>query len=204
MPNPEIESESENNECSQQEFDLYLEERKLLIDAAREAARTFDQAVLAFGTAAFAGSITFLKDVAPRPEAYSLKWLAISWALFSLGLLGVMLSFLFSHRACMVEIEVGGDALGKQGYKRKPNRYSLLTTLANYLCIGFLFLGLLSWSVFAFENLTLQGRTMSNPKPPTPPVTDTLKKGFAPAPQPPKAPKPIPATPPPTPPAPKK
>jgi hypothetical protein len=37
----------------------YMEERKGLIDAARESARTFDQAVLAFGSAVFGASIAF-------------------------------------------------------------------------------------------------------------------------------------------------
>ena len=77
----------------------YMEERKGLIDAARESARTFDQAILAFGSAVFGASIAFLKDVAPKPQVYTLKWLGISWGLFSIGLLGALLSFLFSHKA---------------------------------------------------------------------------------------------------------
>ena len=34
-------------------YELYLDERKQLIDAARESARTFDKAVLTFGSVAF-------------------------------------------------------------------------------------------------------------------------------------------------------
>ena len=45
---------------------LYLDDRKDLVDAARESARTFDKAVLTFGAAVLGFSIAFLKEVA-RP-----------------------------------------------------------------------------------------------------------------------------------------
>jgi hypothetical protein len=179
----------------------YMEERKGLIDAARESARTFDQAVLAFGSAVFGASIAFLKDVAPKPQFYTLKWLGISWGLFSIGLLGALLSFLFSHKACMFEIKVGAAALGKPEFKRPKNRLSSVTDWCNYLSVGFLFLGLLSWSVFAFENLAIGGSTLNNPK--VPPQPDTVKKGYVPPPPPPRTPPPTappssPPSPPPT------
>src|ERR1039458_8552640 len=104
------------------ESQLYLNEREKLIDAARESARTFDKAVLAFGSAVFGFSIAFLKDIAPKPAPETLKWLGASWLLFSLGLLAILLSFLFSHRACMFEIEVAEKALGDRSFKRERNR----------------------------------------------------------------------------------
>src|SRR5277367_4075746 len=87
------------------EYKSYLAERERLIDAGRESARTFDQAVLAFGSVVFGFSIAFLKDIAPKPAPETLRWLGTSWGLFSLGLLAILLSFLSSHRACMFEIE---------------------------------------------------------------------------------------------------
>jgi hypothetical protein len=177
-----------NPQVTPAEHAHYMEERDKLIDAAREAARTFDQAVLAFGSAVFAGSIAFLKDVAPKPQLYSLKWLGISWALFSIGLLCVLLSFLFGHKACIFEIDVGEEALGKPDYKRPTNHLSRITTWCNYLCVGFLFLGLISWSVFAFENLAKGESTVNNPDVPPSNPTDTVKKGYVP----PKAPPPPP------------
>jgi len=60
----------------------HLEERAQLIDAARESARTFDKAVLTFGSVVFGFSIAFLKDVAPHPAPDTLRWLGIAWALF--------------------------------------------------------------------------------------------------------------------------
>ncbi len=174
---------------------LYLAERELLIDAARESARSFDQAVLAFGSAVFGFSIAFLKDIAPTPAPETLKWLGTSWLLFSLGLLAILLSFLFSHRACMCEIEIGGKALDKN-YKRKSNRWSIATNWCNVLCLTFLFVGLLCWLIFAFDNLSHRGTPMNKVQ------TPTEERGYVPPPSPARAPSAAP--PPTTPPAPKK
>jgi hypothetical protein len=65
--------------------DILGDERKEYVDAARESARTFDKAVLTFGSAVFGFSIAFLKDIAPTPARETLKWLGASWLLFSLG-----------------------------------------------------------------------------------------------------------------------
>jgi hypothetical protein len=185
------------------EYKVYLEERKLLIDAARESARSFDQAVLAFGSAVFGFSIAFLKDVVAVPAPWTLKWLAISWFAFSVGLLAVLLSFLFSHQACMFEIQVGGEGLGNPNYKREKNRWSTLTSWCNYLSVTFLFFGILCWSIFAFDNLSLGGVPMSR-RPTDQGQNDAGKAGYVPpsapakapqqqAPQPPAAPKTQPA-----------
>lgn len=175
----------------------HMKEREALVDAAREATRTFDQAVLAFGSAVFGASIAFVKDVAPNPQSYSLKWLGCSWVLFSLGLLSVMLSFQFSHRACMFEIDEGAKALGNSEYQRRKNWSSSLTAWCNYCCVVLLFVGLLSWSWFAYENLAQGENTLNNPKgPQSPPPSDVVKKGYipprTPPPPPPKSPPPSP------------
>jgi hypothetical protein len=130
-----------------------LDERKELIDAARESARTFDKAVLTFGAGMFAFSMVFLKDIAPRPAPPTLKWLGAAWALFALGLLLILLSFLFSHRACLFEIENL-----EPGCPTRKNPWSRITNWCNVLCVVSLVLGLSCWSVFAFDNLG-QGRT---------------------------------------------
>ncbi len=115
-----------------------------LVDAARESARTFDQAVLAFGSVVFGFSIAFLKDIAPRPAAETLKWLGASWLLFSLGLLAILLSFLFSHRACMFQIGVGEKVLRSKDYKPERNPWSNATNWCNIARVALLFCGILS------------------------------------------------------------
>jgi hypothetical protein len=131
----------------------FMEERKSLIDASKESSRTFDKAMLTFGSAIFGFSIAFVKDVAPQPVAGTLGWLAGSWALFSIGLLLITLSFLFSQEACDTEIDEGMKRLQNPGHKSPPNEWSVLTKRCNYYCVVAFFLGLLCWSMFAFHNI---------------------------------------------------
>jgi hypothetical protein len=161
--------------AAEKAYALYLDERKGLIDAARESARTFDQAVLAFGSAVFGFSVVFLKDIAPKPALDTLKWLGVSWLLFSLGLLAILLSFLFSHRACLFGIEDASEAARVSDYQPKTNPWGIATTVCNFVCIGLLFLGLLCWSVFAYANLS-RGDTLSKVQ------TPTEKKDYLPTP----------------------
>ena len=76
----------EEYEQALREHAHFMQERDRLIDAARESARTFDKAVLTFGSAIFGASIVFLKDVAPNPHQGTLKWLGFSWFCFSTGI----------------------------------------------------------------------------------------------------------------------
>jgi len=165
------------DECQvdlQKLYEVQLDERKQLVDAARESARTFDKAVLAFGSAVFGFSIAFLKDIAPIPAPETLGWLLTSWLFFSVGLLAILLSFLFSHRACMFEIRRGEEALnrlaenpeGKTDFLMKRNRWSIATNWCNSLCVAFLFLGLFSWSIFAYDNLKRGGAQVNRAQTP--------------------------------------
>lgn len=175
---------------SPEEYAAYMEERKTLIEAARESAKTFDQAVLAFGSAVFGASIAFLKDVAPHPQTFTLKWLGGAWFLFSAGLLAALMSFIWSHKACMSEIDAASAMLGKPNAQRPANRWSALTDKCNYVCVGLLFLGLSFWSVFALENLTQGGNTVAQQSQNNPSAIREVEKGYVP----PKAPPPPPRT----------
>jgi hypothetical protein len=161
MANAEDDESEMGVTYSPEEYAAHMEERKTLIEAARESAKTFDQAVLAFGSAVFGASIAFLKDVAPHPQRFTLKWLGGAWFLFSAGLLAALMSFIWSHKACMSEIDAATATLGKPNAQRSANRWSALTDKCNYVCVGLLFLGLSFWSVFALENLTQGGNPVA-------------------------------------------
>jgi hypothetical protein len=147
----------ESYEDAKQKYKQHMVERDKLTDAARESSRTFDQAVLAFGAAVFGASVAFLKDVAPKPQSYTLPWLCISWSCFTIGLLTVTLSFLFSHKACLARIDESAEQLANPNPKPKGDLWGVLTSWCNYLCVGFLFLGVVAWVVFAIENLSKPG-----------------------------------------------
>ena len=161
---PEEESESEEDEGDDDtttRHKQYLRERDMHIDAARESARTFDKAVLTFASAVFGFSIAFLKDVAKHPAPATLMWLGWAWGLFACGLLLILLSFLFSHRACMFEVECVDNSYTDPSYKRKRNPWSRWTDWCNFACIICLFLGVGAWSCFAFENLGQESESVN-------------------------------------------
>lgn len=98
-------------------------------------------------------SVAFIKDVAPSPQGFSLKWLGISWASFTIGLLAIVLSFLFSHRACLGRIDEAAQLLLDPKAETPRNPWAQWTDRCNFLCVFFLFLGVATWSAFALENL---------------------------------------------------
>jgi hypothetical protein len=144
-------------EDRKQNHDQHMSERDKLIDAARESSRTFDKAVLAFGAAVFGASVAFLKDVAPKPQTYTLPWLCISWSSFTVGLLAVVLSFLFSHKACLARIDESAARLANPEVETAKDSWGALTSFCNYACVGLLFFGVVAWIVFAVENLAKSG-----------------------------------------------
>ncbi len=161
--------ESENQEPS--DYAQYIKNRTELIDAAREAARTFDKAVLAFGSAIFGASVAFLKDVAPKPLIETLNLLRISWILFAIGLFAALLSFLFSHRTCHARIDEADEEYLKRAAKldtelpeskqappkkkkRTPEFWGTITSCCNWASVLSLFAGVITWIVFAYENLS--------------------------------------------------
>ncbi len=54
-----LDSESNND----LKYKVYLEERKLLVDAVREGARSFDKTILALASGAFGLSLTFIRQM---------------------------------------------------------------------------------------------------------------------------------------------
>lgn len=149
------------------DIERWTEERKTYIEASRESARTFDQAILTFGTAIFGASVAFIKDVAPHPKSSSLNLLGIAWLLFVLGLLAIMVSFLLSHRACVFEANrtdrLITEPANHETIRKESNICSTWTTWCNYISIALLFIGMVAWSAFAFLNIQTEGGKMTDP-----------------------------------------
>jgi hypothetical protein len=134
-----------------QAYQLYLDERRLLIDAEREGSRTFDKAILTLASGAFGFSIAFLKDIVPHPYANTLSLLGWSWALFSLSLVTILFSFLSSQFACRFQIELTYEEL-IANTKRK-NVWATITDVCNFASIIVLALAFILWGCFVYWNV---------------------------------------------------
>ena len=76
-------------------YTVYLEERKLLIDAEREGSRSLDKAILVLAGGAIGLSLTTLDKFAPS------NWFLYgSWILLVLSIVLTLFSFLTSQWAC--------------------------------------------------------------------------------------------------------
>jgi hypothetical protein len=139
-------------------YHLYLDERKLLIDAARESARTFDRAVLLVATGVFGFSVAFIKEIAPNPSKDSQVWLVLAWCFFALCITSILFLSLTSQQACMREISLFDDALphllaGESDFKGGTNRWRGWTTRLNFVSLAILLLGMCFLAAFSFQNL---------------------------------------------------
>lgn len=132
-------------------YQLYLDERKLLVDAVREGARTFDKAILTLASGAFGFSIAFLKDIVPCPIPNTLCLLGWSWGFFSLSLIVILFSFLASQKACSLQIELTYKKLMND--TEEFNKWNVITDICNFASIIILVLAFVFWGCFVYQNL---------------------------------------------------
>ena len=72
------------------EYKTYLDERRLLIEAEQKGAQQFDKAILTLTAGALAISLTFIKNIAPHPKAWTIIFLALAWFTFIVSLLSTL------------------------------------------------------------------------------------------------------------------
>jgi hypothetical protein len=145
--------EKEKNK-SQIEYDTYLEERKLLIEAKDDGSKQFDKGILTLSAGALAISITFINQISPHPKNCTLYLLSIAWISFIMSLLSTLISFLTSQEAYSRAIEI----LETEFFKDKPNScnkntYATLTKILNYTSAILFIIGVIFLVCFCMANL---------------------------------------------------
>jgi hypothetical protein len=115
-----------------------------LIDAEQQSSKTFDKAILTFGSGAFGVSIAFLKDIAPKPFQNTLWLLGMSWLLFSAALIIILVGFVASQNACKAQIDITYESLINEN--EQTNRWTSVTSILAWtsvfaLALAFLFAG---------------------------------------------------------------
>lgn len=87
-------------------YNIYLGERKSLIENKNESSRSFDKAILTLAAGAFGLSLTFLnrKGIIIRHETWCL--LISSWVFLCLSILSTLVSFLTSQYAFSRSIKI--------------------------------------------------------------------------------------------------
>lgn len=160
----------------------YLDERKLLVDAEREAARSFDKSMITLCGAALGLSITFVQYIAPIPQATTLLWLA--WLCFSLALIVTLASFLTAQSALRKQRDMLDQEYKRATEHARPNAFATWTNRLNISSIVLFISGVALLACFSMKNLP-KGEEMMNKQPSEKP----LQEGFVP-PKPPAKPQP--------------
>ena len=141
-------TETDPNEKRQ----TYLEERKLLIDAEREAARSFDKAMITLSAGALGLSITFIRQLSPiLPQARLLLYVA--WGSFIFALLVMLLSFLFSQSAMRKQRDILDQEYAETATTKVKNNWATITNWLNRVSIGLFILGVIFLALFSIKNL---------------------------------------------------
>lgn len=178
-------------------YKVYLDERKLLVDAIREGARSFDKAILTLSAGAFGLSLTFIKQIAPTIQPGTICLLITSWVFFGVSILVTLISFLTSQSACKHQIEILEAKLAKED--NDTNTPAKFTKVLNITSIIMFIIRIVFLSTFAISNLregamsdkkqTKEDRGYVPQEAPKPlPKPDKIDGGFVP----PKLPKPPP------------
>ena len=143
--------EPKENSSDDQTYQLYLEDRKLLVDAERESARAFDKAILTLASGAFGFSIAFLKNIVPNPFANTLWLLGCAWIAFSLCIIVILFSFLSSQLACRHQIDITYDELMSE--QKRKNFWATVPDFCNFASILILAIAFSFWGCFVYWNV---------------------------------------------------
>src|SRR5262249_5338609 len=121
---------------------LENEERKLLIDAKREAARSFDQTMIMLSAGALGLSLTFIQQLPTKPA----QWRAVlssAWISFGMALASILVSFLFFQYAIDARI---------RSHEPRARAWDKGARLANWLSVIAFTLGVLGLLIFSVKN----------------------------------------------------
>jgi len=150
------------NDSEAEKYQVYIEERKLLIEQENNQSHSFDKYILTLSSGALALSVTFLKIM----KSVVISWfclLIISWGLFVFTITIILVSFILSQKACEKQRLINENYFfGDEGNNNsiENNKYSFWVEILNYTSVITFILGVIFFLVFATHNLNNDGVSM--------------------------------------------
>jgi heme/copper-type cytochrome/quinol oxidase subunit 2 len=117
-------------------------ERSLLIEAKREAARSFDQTMITLSAGALGLSLTFVQQLATKPAQWR-ALLSLAWVCFGVALVAILVSFILFMYA--IDARIRCD-------KRKERRWDKGARQANWTSLIAFTLGVVTLLLFSVKN----------------------------------------------------
>lgn len=148
----------------------YLDERKSLIDTEQKYAESFDKIALTILSGGLALSVTFVKDLAPKPLSWTVWLLVLGWLVLVAGILASMMGLYWSQRSFEEEVRLCDahyhDVLADREANGRTNPYSHRIHAANRFVILCIVLGV--FLVFSFAGVNFVTKAQDANKPMTP------------------------------------
>jgi hypothetical protein len=149
---PHPENQATDAPPSSLKEEVYLDERKLLVDLEQKSADQHDKGMLTLAAGGLALSITFLEKIAPKPLPDTLWLIACSWGGFITCLIAILGSFQTSQWACCRQrdildrklVETPGQHCDERNRWAKCTRWLNVTSYACFLA-AVVFLAYFSW-----------------------------------------------------------
>ena len=135
----------------EREREEYLEERKILVEAERQAAESFDKSLITLSSGALALTVPFIRFLAPNPTALCL--LFVAWGGFILALLTILFSILVSQGALRKQRDILDELYRHNADAAQKNRLADVTNALNTASIVLFVGGVLMFALFAGRNL---------------------------------------------------
>ena len=134
------------------ERSTYLDERRMLVQAEWDSAKSFDKTIVTLSAGALALSLTFVREIAPQPGYVALLFLA--WGAFGISLLLILLSFLFGQYDMRRQREIVDEMYESQEDSSEArNGWCLATGVLNTVSLLAFLTGVVFLAVFAACNL---------------------------------------------------
>ena len=142
-------SNSSDEECRSR----LIEERKTLEKALLDQSGSFDKWVLTLASGALALSLTFIEKIVPHPDTNTINFLIGAWSCFGSSILLTLISFLFSQKACLKNIEII-EKLLKKDESPVSNSFTIMTDILNWFSMVAFLTGVALLIVFAVNNVS--------------------------------------------------
>jgi len=136
--------------------DVYLSDRKSLIDALQDQLRSFDKYILTLSAGTFGLSLLFINQIAPNPRPDTLFLLIGAWCAFGISILSTLVSFQLSRKACLKQIDII-EAIMRGDLGNNNNIYTKVTNVLNWLSMFLFLLGIALLLIFCAQNLIYVG-----------------------------------------------
>jgi hypothetical protein len=134
-------------------YQVYIDERKALVEGEQASADHFDKNILTLAASALGVSIVFLEKIAPHPDPKTLIFLYVSWSALVVSMLFTLSSFLTSQHAHRCQRKILEGEFFPEKKSTKKNQWAIWTQRLNWMSITAFIIGVVMLAWFSIKNV---------------------------------------------------